>query len=264
MSDLGYEIIIRCNEAAKDNLEPLLKTLQALGDMGCTRDFKVCEPDTLSHLDLEHEHTFDGDGPDRITDLHVRKDTDMNLKSSLIRLGSEQPELRPYLRKVLASLEKAASKSSLALLHARFVSQVEAVLDDLSRTSPVDGSSVRLQLSLSVSRGHATLLYQAPWHTRMKELDFPVTSSPEVVALLLMTRLNDDLKSTRRSSSDKPLTRRELDTLAKANVYLMDVEMDGGVLPPRIQEISELRRRYTLSESREILDYFYHNAPGNY
>lgn len=60
------------------------------------------------------------------------------------------------------------------------------------------------------------------------------------------------------------LSAREKRDLSRANVYLMDVEMDGGQLPPRIEELSNLRRRLTVEEEREILDYFYTHAPGNY
>ena len=60
------------------------------------------------------------------------------------------------------------------------------------------------------------------------------------------------------------LTDREERDLGKANVWVMDWEMDGGTLPPEIQRISGLRRPPTDREKRILLKWFYETAPGNY
>lgn len=65
-------------------------------------------------------------------------------------------------------------------------------------------------------------------------------------------------------AAEKPLTPREERDMARANVYLMDVEMDGRRLPAAIEKLNNLRRKLRPSEQRQILDYFYNNAPGNY
>jgi len=184
----------------------------------------------------------------------------MDIKASLISLGKTNPELRPHLREVLASLEKEASRGSVASYHAKFVSEVQGELDTIMRGSAVDSTKVRLQSDLSVVSGIGTLIYQYG-RQMADELRFEVTSSPKVVARRLASRLEEDLRT---ASSDKPLTIREEKELEKANVFLMDVEIEGGSLPPRIQALSDLPRRFTPSEAREILDYFYKTAPGNY
>lgn len=60
-----YRISFECNETARDNLLPLLEYFEMMGDLGITRDFQVDEYDKW--------FTFDGDGPDRITSITVKR-----------------------------------------------------------------------------------------------------------------------------------------------------------------------------------------------
>lgn len=66
------------------------------------------------------------------------------------------------------------------------------------------------------------------------------------------------------SKKDKPLTPREVKLMKSVNVFLMDFEMDGGVLPPDIERLSGLRRRLTPSESRALIEFFETHAPGSF
>ena len=77
-----------------------------------------------------------------------------------------------------------------------------------------------------------------------------------------MRDYNDDHYHKRAMT--KPLSKNELRDMAKANVFIMDWEMDGGTLPPAVESISNLRRNLKPDEQRIILDWFYSTAPGNY
>jgi hypothetical protein len=61
-----------------------------------------------------------------------------------------------------------------------------------------------------------------------------------------------------------PLTPDEEKKLAKANVYIMDVEMDGGRLPSDVQKAWDQNGPQTPANARIILDYFYRHAPGDF
>ena len=74
----------------------------------------------------------------------------------------------------------------------------------------------------------------------------------------------DDLIESYVTEAEKPLTPYEQRQIAKANVYIMDVEVDGGSFPKRIEQLNNLRRRLTPDEDREVLAWFDRNAPGNY
>jgi hypothetical protein len=63
---------------------------------------------------------------------------------------------------------------------------------------------------------------------------------------------------------NRPLTERELQRLGIANVWVMDVEADDGRLPPRMAELSMLRRELTPAEGREIIAWARSSAPGWY
>lgn len=198
-----FKIIIECNEPAKDSLEPLLKSLKYLGDLGCSRGILIedAAPELEGEKDLSDRHGFDGDGPDRITKITVealdtKKESKMDIKASLIDLGNSNPDLRPHLRKVLATLEKKASRDSLAMMHAQFVSKVEQHLDDLMRRSAIDSTRVTVQLSISVLSGYATIIYQYG-SENANELRFEVTASPKVVAQRLMKKLESEILAAR-------------------------------------------------------------------
>jgi len=59
------EITIKCNRTASENLIKMLKHMENLGCLGCTRDFKIGE-------DFDEWFTWDGDGPDKIEDIQVK------------------------------------------------------------------------------------------------------------------------------------------------------------------------------------------------
>lgn len=63
---------------------------------------------------------------------------------------------------------------------------------------------------------------------------------------------------------NRPLDAREKNELGKANVWAMDVEMDGGKVPRAIEKLIKRGHSRKPSESREILKWFYSTAPGNY
>lgn len=73
----------------------------------------------------------------------------------------------------------------------------------------------------------------------------------------------DRMEMARRIAAGQ-LSSKEEKLLAKANVWIMDVEMDGGTLPPEVERISSLRRRLNPDEARVLIDFFYRTAPGNY
>ena len=60
------------------------------------------------------------------------------------------------------------------------------------------------------------------------------------------------------------LTSDEEKMLGKANMFIMDFEMDGGILPDRIQKISDKPSRLSDKEKRTLIDWFYRTAPGDY
>ena len=58
-----YVVSFECNEAARDNIIPLLKYFEMMCDLGGTRDFNIDGT----------WFTIDGDGPDRVMNIKVRK-----------------------------------------------------------------------------------------------------------------------------------------------------------------------------------------------
>jgi hypothetical protein len=64
--------------------------------------------------------------------------------------------------------------------------------------------------------------------------------------------------------SNAPLTDREERELARANTWAMDIEMDDGHPPREVAHLTELRRRLTPAEAREMIRWFRSTAPGNY
>jgi len=67
-----------------------------------------------------------------------------------------------------------------------------------------------------------------------------------------------------RQATEKPLTPNEQKDLARANMFVMDWEVDGGNFPREINKLVNTRRRLTPNESRVILDWFYRTAPGDF
>jgi hypothetical protein len=63
---------------------------------------------------------------------------------------------------------------------------------------------------------------------------------------------------------EKPLDREEEKRLARANVFMMDVEMDGGTLSPAIDKLNSKEGKLSPSEARVVLRWFDATAPGTY
>jgi len=117
-------------------------------------------------------------------------------------------------------------------------------------------------------------LYEEAWGRKpyMAELDgvWSFCANPKVIAAPTSTGLKttqdalDAQAKTAARFDNKPLTPEEVKESGKANIWLMDWEMDGGKLPPNIQRISDIRRRLKPAEVRELLDWFYRTAPGGF
>lgn len=65
-------------------------------------------------------------------------------------------------------------------------------------------------------------------------------------------------------NKEDSLTDEEIKKYKKANVYAMDVEVDGGTLPDWIQKMMHASYKPTTKEKRKLIKWFYENAPGNY
>ena len=64
---------------------------------------------------------------------------------------------------------------------------------------------------------------------------------------------------------NESLSPREQRELEKANVWLMDWEVEGyGALPAEIKKIADTTRKLTDSEKRTLLNWYYRTAPGDY
>ena len=61
-----------------------------------------------------------------------------------------------------------------------------------------------------------------------------------------------------------PLSAEEEHLASQALVYGMDVEMDGGVLPPKIERVTDARYRATPDEVRALIKYMVAHASGDY
>ena len=66
------------------------------------------------------------------------------------------------------------------------------------------------------------------------------------------------------AGADRPLTKAELRDLGKASIWAMDVEIDGGTVPPEIDRLIQRSRSLTPKEARVVLDWFYRTAPGSF
>lgn len=58
-----WEIIIRCNQYAADELLPLLKELKSMTGKGCSRTIKI------EDYDGNNSFGIDGDGPSTISEI---------------------------------------------------------------------------------------------------------------------------------------------------------------------------------------------------
>lgn len=71
------------------------------------------------------------------------------------------------------------------------------------------------------------------------------------------------LQIAARVAGEKPLSDEEKKELARANIFVMDYEMDGGSLPPDIEALST-KEALTPSEERKIIAWAKRLAPGNF
>jgi len=113
-----YKITVVCNEAARDDLEPLLRALEWCGHVGCTRDFSI---NNLGE-DIPQDFTFDGDGPSQIfsidyTSIKAARAPETTMKpldmSSIRQLEAELKHLAPLLPSLEGDLLNAARVASL-------------------------------------------------------------------------------------------------------------------------------------------------------
>lgn len=68
----------------------------------------------------------------------------------------------------------------------------------------------------------------------------------------------------RQAVRNEPLKEFEDLDVGKANMWIMDWEMDGGTLPREVQRVHDLRRKLKPDEQRVILKWFWSTAPGDY
>jgi hypothetical protein len=66
--------------------------------------------------------------------------------------------------------------------------------------------------------------------------------------------------------AETPLSDQERALIPKANVFIMDWEVDGGTFPPEVQKIVDEKygKDYAPSEARAIIKWFQETAPGDY
>jgi hypothetical protein len=64
--------------------------------------------------------------------------------------------------------------------------------------------------------------------------------------------------------SNAPLKEWEQRKMPKVNMWIMDLEMEGGGLPPEVQRVDDLRRRLKPAEKRVLIKFYEQSAPGNY
>ena len=89
----------------------------------------------------------------------------------------------------------------------------------------------------------------------------------KAVAARYILKASRDWDRPKPKNPNAPLTPEEEKLLGKANVYLMDVEMDGGTWPPAVQKVTDKYgwgKPMPPAAARVILDFFYRNAPGDF
>jgi hypothetical protein len=130
--------------------------------------------------------------------------------------------------------------------------------------------TVRFESHLTIMDHEATIMFHindTSTHTHR----FPVEMAAHEVAVRVQAQIRtffeDQLASLKQAATpnpDAPLTAEEVKLMGSVNVFLMDVEMDGGTFPPKIQKITDLRRRLKPAEQRQLITYFYQNARGSF
>lgn len=85
--DQKRRIIIECNQAAFDDILPLLKEMKRMGDIGSSRAI------TIEHWDGKTNFGFDGDGPSQIESLVEKSNKEQIMSKPIalvIPIGEEQ------------------------------------------------------------------------------------------------------------------------------------------------------------------------------
>ena len=62
---------------------------------------------------------------------------------------------------------------------------------------------------------------------------------------------------------EKPLSPEEKKDLARANVFIMDFEVDGGILPPDVEALTN-KDMLSSTEERRVIQWAKSIAPGNF
>lgn len=64
-------------------------------------------------------------------------------------------------------------------------------------------------------------------------------------------------------AGEKPLTPEEKKELARANIFVMDFEADGGTLPSNIDDLAS-KQTLSPSEARSLIEWAKGLTPGNF
>lgn len=101
--DKTHKIVIECNPSAKEDLEPLLAELMAMGDNGNTRSIYI------EDWGENNRFEFDGDGPSRILNLETDGEKvarrKVAIRCALRDLAEQRPHLQKYVDQTLKSLK---------------------------------------------------------------------------------------------------------------------------------------------------------------
>jgi hypothetical protein len=84
------------------------------------------------------------------------------------------------------------------------------------------------------------------------------------VSIYGLTPEGEALTESLAEAKDRPLTDLEKRDFGKVAIWAMDVEMDGGTVPDRIDKLLDRSRHLSPKETREVLKWYYSTAPGNY
>ena len=123
-----------------------------------------------------------------------------------------------------------------------YLNVISELLENFKPTKVSESSRLAvMRENLRKARKHARLMEE-----RLKVLEEQVKIIEEV------------------KSKEDSLTDEEIKKYKKANVYAMDVEVDGGTLPDWIQKMMHASYKPTTKEKRKLIKWFYENAPGNY
>lgn len=162
-----------------------------------------------------------------------------NLKQQLIRLGHQEPELRPHLTPVLDFLVGSSKVASVQVDKVRWRGTKEDLIQEIEKgdrgAAPVRNLSTKDSQDLIFHLGFS----------RGIELERFLEQFPQLQVL-----------------DDAPLSSAEKKLLGEANVYAMNVLADGGTLPRRIKSLSDRPDKLNPMEAREMIAWYKATAPG--